>query len=139
MRNATLLFAVALFACSSPIPVRFGAHQQPAPVVAISNPYLFEGDARAGRRAFIDLQCIDCHRVAGDPTLPMGARAIAGPFLENLDRKPAKEVAELITSRRTGASEELFDRTMKDYTQPITARQLVDLVAYVRSRPAAVD
>jgi hypothetical protein len=28
---------------------------------------------------------------------------------------------------------ELFDRTMKDYAQPIAARQLVDVVAYLRN------
>lgn len=34
---------------------------------------------------------------------------------------------------RAVVSEELFDRTMKDYAQPITARQLVDVVAYLRN------
>ena len=135
MRNAALL-SLVIVACSTPVPVRFGVHQRPAPVVAISNPYLFEGDPAAGRRAFIDLQCIDCHRVAGDPTLPMGARAIAGPQLADLDRYSRKEVARRITSRQTGASEELFNRTMKDYAQPVTARQLVDLAAYLVNQKA---
>ena len=133
MRDVTLLLVAVVFACSTPVPVRFGAHQSPAPVVAISNPYLAEGDAIAGRRAFIDLQCIDCHRVAVDPTLPMGARAIAGPQLQDLDRYSRKELAGRITGRQTGASEELFSQTMNDYAQPITARQLVDLVAYLRN------
>ena len=133
MRKAALSALVLLAACSTPIPLRFGAHAAPAPVVAISNPYLAQGDAAAGRRAFIDLQCIDCHRVAADPDLPMGRRAIAGPLLAHLDRYSAHELATRITSRDTGASQELFDRTMKDYAQPMTARQLVDIVAYLRS------
>jgi len=133
MRKAALLSLVVLASCSTPIPIRFGAHQAPAPVVGVSNPYLFEGDAAEGRRAFIALQCIDCHRVASDPELPLGRRAIAGPLLDGLDRYAASELAGRITSRDTGASQELFDRTMKDYTQPITARQLVDIVAYLRS------
>lgn len=103
-----------------------------APVVGISNPYSFQGDAAAGRRAFIDMQCIDCHRVAEDPNLPMGRRAIAGRVIREMNRYPANEVAQRITSRQTGATDELFERTMKDYAQPITARQLVDIVAYLR-------
>jgi mono/diheme cytochrome c family protein len=119
-------------ACSIPIPIRFGAHQAPAPIVAISNPSFGDGDPIAGRRAFIEMQCIDCHRVAADPRLPLGRRAIAGPVLTGLDGYSAKEVAARITSRKTGVDEELFGRTMKDYAQPMTARQLVDIVAYLR-------
>ncbi len=133
MRRVFALSLLALTFCSTPVPVRFGAHQSPAPIVAISNPFLMEGDAIAGRRAFIDLQCVDCHKVAEDPQLPAGLRAVAGPLLERMDRYSAHEVARRITSRQTGASEELYNRTMKDYSQPITARQLVDIVAYLRN------
>lgn len=122
-----------LAACSTPVPIRFGAHAPAAPVVAISNPAFADGDPVAGRRAFIALQCIDCHRVAEDPELPAGRRSIAGPVLSGLSRYTQKEVATRITSRSTGAGEELFGRTMKDYTQPITARNLVDIVAYLRN------
>ena len=126
-----LLLAVA--ACSTPVPIRFGAHARPAPVVALSNPDFPDGEPLAGRRTFIALRCIDCHRVAEDPELPRGARAVAGPMLSGLARYTPKEVARRITSRATGADEPLLDRTMKDYTEPITARNLVDLVAYLRS------
>ncbi|HSP33651.1 MAG TPA: c-type cytochrome [Thermoanaerobaculia bacterium] len=133
MRKAALLSVLVLLACSTPIPIRFATHQAAAPVVVISNPYLMEGNAAAGRQAFIDLQCVDCHRVAADPSLPMGRRSIAGPVLEHLERYSAHDLAGRITSRDTGASQELFEKTMKDYTQPITARQLVDIVAYLRA------
>lgn len=125
--------SLLLAACATPVPVRFGAHARPAPVVAFSNPSFPDGDPLAGRRAFIELQCIDCHRVAEDPELPRGARAIAGPLLSGLGRSSSQEVARKITSRETGANEDLFDRTMKDYTQQITARNLVDIVAYLRN------
>ena len=125
--------SLLLAACATPVPVRFGAHAHPAPVVAFSNPSFPDGDVIAGRRAFVDLQCIDCHRVAEDPNLPRGARAIAGPMLSSLGRSSAHEVARKITSRDTGANEDLLGSTMKDYTQQITARNLVDLVAYLRS------
>lgn len=127
---ASLAFAAA---CSTPIAVRFGTHQAAAPIVAISNPSLAGGNALAGRRAFIAMQCIDCHRVAEDPELPLGRRAVAGPLLSDLKRYAPKDLATRITSRSTGASQELFDRTMKDYAQPLTARQLADIVAYLRN------
>jgi mono/diheme cytochrome c family protein len=132
MNRIALLFAAAALGCSTHVPIRFGTHQTHTPIVALSNPSLSEGDPIAGRQTFIAMQCIDCHRVAGDPALPAGRRSIAGPVLRGLDRHPAKEVASRITSRTTGVGEELFGRTMKDYAQPMTARQLVDVVAYLR-------
>lgn len=134
LRNARLMLTtlVLLPACATPIPVHFGVHARPAPVVAISNPAFSDGDAAAGRRAFIEAQCIDCHRVAEDPNLPRGPRAAAGPILHDLRARTAKEVARAITSRSTGGNENLFGSTMQDYAQPLTARQLVDIVAYLR-------
>ena len=131
MRTSVLMLLL-LAACSTPVPVRFGAHAATAPIVAVSHPGFADGDPVAGRRAFIALQCIDCHRVAGDRKLPLGRRAVAGPLLSGLDSRAPNEVADRITSRSTGAGEELFDRTMKDYTEPITARTLADVVAYLR-------
>ncbi len=132
-RLAFAALTILTAACAGPVPIRFSAHAKPAPVVGISNPSFMDGDAARGRRAFIDLQCIDCHRVAEDPALPRGARAIAGPVLENMKRYSAGEVAARITSRRTGENEDLLDRHMKDYAQPMTSQQLVDVVAYLRT------
>lgn len=112
--------------------VRVGAHTVGSPIVVVSNPDLTMGDQLAGRHAFVALQCVDCHRVAEDPALPRGRRAIAGPMLSDLNRFTPRTLAHRITSSSTGASESLLDRTMKDYTQPMTARQLVDVVAYLR-------
>ncbi len=131
-RMILLIVLAAVASCSTHVPIRFGAHQARAPIIAISNPSLDEGDPVAGRRAFIATQCIDCHRVDGDRGLPAGRRSIAGPVLKDLNSYPAKEVAARITSRTTGVDEELFGRTMKDYAQPMTARELVDIVAYLR-------
>ena len=133
MFNTSALLALIALGCATPVPIRFGAHRSPAPVVAFSNPRFDDGDPVAGRRAFIAMQCIDCHRVAEDAELPLGRRAMAGPLLAGLGRYTAVEVANRITSSKTGADQELFDRTMKDYAQPMTARQLVDIVAYLRN------
>jgi len=91
-----------------------------------------QGDPIAGRRVFIDHSCIECHRVEADPQLPAGARSIAGPLLSHLDRYAPRELADRIVSRKTGASQELFDKTMADFAQPLNARQFVDVVAYLR-------
>ena len=127
------LLLLVLTACATPVPVRFGGRGHRAPAVAVNNPDFADGDAIAGRYAFIDMQCIDCHRVAEDPRLPRGARAVAGPQLAHLNRYTPKHLAQRITSSSTGSGEALFDRTMKDYAQPITARKLVDVVAYLRN------
>lgn len=121
-----------LTACAAPVSVRFGPHQIGAPVSMLNNPSLWDGDPVAGRAAFIAGRCVDCHRVAEDPTLPRGARAIAGPLLENIARATPREVADRIRNRSTGRGETLFDKEMSDYAQTITARQLVDIVAYLR-------
>lgn len=133
MRVSVLLLLSVTLGCATPVPVRFKAHGPASPAVAFSNPSLSEGDPVAGRRAFVEMQCIDCHRVAEDPALPLGRRALAGPMLRDLHQHSAKEVARRITSRQSGGEPDLFDRTMKDYAQPITARQLVDMVAYLRT------
>jgi len=132
MQRLSVVLLLTLASCATPVPIHFGVHGQP-PIVGVSNPGFADGDPIAGRREFIAAQCIDCHRVAEDPALPRGARAIAGPVLSDMARYQPREVARRITSRATGAGEELFDRNMKDYVQPINAKQLVDIVAYLRN------
>ena len=127
------LLLLVLTACATPVPIHIGGHGHRAPVVAVNNPDFADGDPIAGRRAFIDMQCIDCHRVAEDPRLPRGTRAVAGPLLGHLNRYTPKRLAQRITSSSTGTGETLYDRSMKDYAQPITARKLVDVVAYLRN------
>jgi mono/diheme cytochrome c family protein len=135
-RIAPLL--ILLLACSGTT-VRFGAHQRRAPAVVVNNPSLWQGDAKAGRRVFINHSCIECHRVEEDPALPPGRRSIAGPLLSHLDRYEPSVLADKIVSRRTGESEELFEKTMADFAQPLSARQLADVVAYLRHpRPPGV-
>ena len=131
VRRSILPLLVLTIGCA--FNVRFGAHSVATPVIAISNPTYSDGDPIAGRRTFIAVQCVDCHRVAEDPALPRGRRAVAGPLLGNLNRYAPPELANRIVGRETGADQELFSRTMKDYAQPMTARQLVDIVAYLRN------
>ena len=131
-RGAVSVAAVFLAFCSSPVPIHVGPQYVAPQIITISNPDYGGGDPIAGRSAFIQMQCIDCHQVAADPGLPRGRRAIAGPQLSGLRSKTPDDVGGRIRDRSTGSDEELFDRTMKDYAQPLTTQQLVDIVAYLR-------
>lgn len=125
-----LIFIAAT--CEGPIHFQFGTASVGTPLYIVNNPLFIDGDPVAGRRAFIDLKCIDCHRVAEDPHLPRGPRAMAGPLLHDLDRYSPSELGKIIFSTKTGENEELYGRRMKDYTEKMHVRQLVDVVAYLR-------
>ena len=126
---------IFLFACSidGPVRVKVGSHAVGTPVYATLNPSLVDGDPVAGRRAFIDLKCIDCHTVAEDPHLPKSGRADSGPILARQDRYKAIELADIIRNTNTGKNEDYLGQVMRDYTQKMTVRQLVDVVAYLRN------
>jgi cytochrome c553 len=141
MRRPIRVFCLLLVltACSTAVPVRYGAHARSAQPVTFSDRDFADGDPAEGRRAFIVLQCINCHRVAEDPELPRGPRTVEGPLLSGLDRYSSRELAERITSRSKGADDTLTEQAMEENAKPITARNLVDLIAYLRSlkvRPA---
>jgi mono/diheme cytochrome c family protein len=116
--------------------VHFGPHQLGAPVTLVNNPSFDDGDPIAGRTAFLSVRCNDCHRVAEDPSLPRGARSIAGPLLENLARATPHQLAYRIRNRKTGAGEMVYDREMKAYAETMTPRQFVDIIAYLRNPKA---
>jgi mono/diheme cytochrome c family protein len=132
VRRASLALALLALACNS-FRLGFGNHGVKVPLYVTPNPSLVEGDPVAGRQAFIELKCIDCHRVAEDPHLPMGHSALAGPMLANMDKYSANDLAQIIRATKTGAGKEFAGKTMKDYTEPMTTRQLVDVVAYLRN------
>ena len=98
-----------------------------APVVAISNPSIADGDAFEGRRAFIATACTDCHRVQTDPGLPHSLRSSEGPMLRVYRDVRSSELAKHI--RTAGPP-------MNVYARKLTARQLVDIVAYLKTAPA---
>ena len=135
MRRVVVVVAVIAFGCTiaGPVRLKVGSHAVGTPVYATLNPSLVEGDPVAGRRAFIDLKCIDCHRVAEDPHLPKSGRADSGPMLSGLHRYKPMQIVEMIRSTKTGKDEDYLGRYMKDYAERMTTRQLVDVVAYLRN------
>jgi len=95
------------------------------------------GDAPRGRAVFARLQCYSCHVVAGEdfppPTAPgpeltgMGGHHPAGYLVESVLNPNAVIVEGPGYVGPDGRS------TMPDYRDNLTAAELVDLVAYLRS------
>jgi mono/diheme cytochrome c family protein len=101
-----------------------------------------EGNADAGKQAFVSLQCATCHTVKGVDGLPasemkppveLGSRVmpqsdgevtadIIVPSAHFARGYPASQVQEGARSK------------MPDYSERITVRQLADLVAFLQNR-----
>ena len=108
-------------------------------------PALPAGDPVAGKKAFVDLGCNQCHEVYGgdvarptaDPAVPayLGGNAIEAPPREHLIREiidPSHKIA-------PGWAEDLVrsgnrSRMPDDYSEVMTVRQLTDIVAFLESR-----
>ena len=112
-----------------------------------------EGDIEAGRQAFIDHQCHQCHTVAG-VTLPPLAGANETLLELGGETSTVKSYAELMTSvinPNHAISERYRERLRLDATVPLespmpmphidtmTVRQLIDLVAFLDSRYILVE
>lgn len=107
-----------------------------------------DGDAARGQQAFVDRQCHACHRVAG-LELPAPTASPPVPVVLGGEIPHVKTDGELVTSilnpshRLPGAYRpeqvRVGDRSrMPDYGDALTARELVDLVAFLQSRYVVV-
>ena len=103
------------------------------------------GDAAAGRAAFLTLRCATCHQVTGETGLPTPTAVTRapdlGPALVDASRSnlagsivvPGHRVSQAlppVERRQICAS---GGSPMGDYTDTMTIRQLVDLIAYLQS------
>ena len=98
------------------------------------------GDAIAGRAAFLVLSCVSCHRVAGEEGFPKPVSANPGPTLgAYLGRETPAKVAmsifspshEIRATLREPREDDLSP--MADFSEVMTVRQFLDLIAYLRS------
>jgi mono/diheme cytochrome c family protein len=100
------------------------------------------GDPAAGRIAFRELKCDTCHAVAGEP-LADASFGPAGPELGSAEASYGPdEIARSIAAPGHSISNKPGPwrggdrrRDMKDYSDVMSVRQLMDLVAYIRSLP----
>jgi L-cysteine S-thiosulfotransferase len=103
-----------------------------------------DGDAQRGRQLFVDLKCGSCHRVNGvnlpapvaDPPVPL----VLGGVVTQV-RTDGELAASIIDpSHHLASGYRLAEvRTgglsrMGDYSEQITLRELIDLVAFLQSR-----
>ncbi len=100
-----------------------------------------DGDLKAGREVFAKLECYKCHEVEGEhfPHAPKGPDT-AGPELTGMGgMHPAEYLAESILNPNAvilmgpGYTSPDGLSIMPDYSETLTVRELIDLVAYLKS------
>jgi hypothetical protein len=106
--------------------------------------HLPDGDPQRGRQAFVELRCSACHRVDGvvlpkpvaDPPVPVMLGGMVG--YAKTDGELAAAIID--PSHRTAAGYRLADvrvgelSRMGDFSEQMTVRELIDLVAFLQSR-----
>jgi mono/diheme cytochrome c family protein len=100
------------------------------------------GDATAGQKAFVDLQCTTCHTVAGADTLPpptvptpvaLGGRKPLPPTDGDLTTDIIMPSSHFASGYPAAQTQEGAKSKMPDYTSTMTVRQLADLVAFMQA------
>jgi mono/diheme cytochrome c family protein len=102
--------------------------------------YLPDGDPEPGRVAFAEMQCFVCHEVGGDTFPPPHASEPVpirlGPHLAVQPRGQLFESI-IAPSHRIPGPMEGVQRgelsRMGDYSEAMTVRQLIDIVAYLQA------
>jgi hypothetical protein len=101
------------------------------------------GDPVAGRAAFIALSCTSCHRVQGEEGLPEPVSANPGPTFGAHDaRQTPAQLADSIIAPSHVISATLREpqegklSPMGDFSQAMTVRQFLDIIAYLQSLEA---
>lgn len=96
------------------------------------------GDAKAGREVFAAMKCFECHEIRSENFSE--AERKPGPELTGMGRHhPAEYFAESIVNpnrviiKGTGYAGADGLSKMPEYAETMTLRQLIDLVAYLRS------
>lgn len=106
--------------------------------------HLPDGDPQRGQQVFVDLKCHACHRVDGvalpapvaDPPVPV----VLGGIVQNVRTDGELAAAIIDPSYHTASGYRLAEvRTgglsrMGDFSEQMTVRELIDLVAFLQSR-----
>jgi hypothetical protein len=106
----------------------------------IATLYLPDGDPTMGRSAFVEMRCYVCHAVVGDtfpephatPPVPVALGRNVGMMSRGAITEaiiaPSHRIPEGIESVRRGELSR-----MGDYSEAMTVRQLIDIVAYLET------
>jgi len=155
MLRKSVLFVLLLFLTSGSLALAASAPPKaakppakPAAPAAVVNDGTFtatvnfpQGNAEAGRLVFRMYKCFACHEVAGPEGQGLKIRtSVSAPLLDS--RLGKMEPGEVITSIVAPSHKVPESNTkesggklspMGDFTHALTVRQLVDLVAFLRS------
>lgn len=114
-----------------------------APRKSAAGFHLPDGDPVRGRAAFVELRCHACHAVAGVTDLPKPVADPPLPFVLGGKSAVVRTDGEMVTAildpshRITMASPAGVQSgrlsRMGDFTEAMTVRQLIDLVAFVHA------
>lgn len=98
------------------------------------------GDPEAGKAVFRQMSCFSCHRVQGGKGFPEPISAHRGPTLGGYTAQQATEQLAMsifdpsheITGTLRGPREDELS-PMPDFSNAMTVRQFLDLIAFIRS------
>lgn len=140
MKTRILLAVLAAaLAAAAVLPAAAVEEEKPASAITITMP---AGDPAAGREVFQRLSCTSCHAVEGEEEFPAPVAHHAGPELTAaVGDKSAGRIASAIVAPSHEISPEVLEMMegdlspMADFSQAMTVRELIDLVAYLESLP----
>lgn len=100
------------------------------------------GSIEAGRTAFADLQCHNCHRIDGedfpsariDPAIKLGGTVLVKPATHELVRDLTLPSSRFAMGYPTTQILQEGRSRMPDFTRRMTVRQLSDLVAFLDAK-----
>jgi hypothetical protein len=140
MRTRALLVWVGVFVVAAGLAVAATAPQAEPQTEMDVTLCLPAGDPAAGRAAFLELSCTSCHAVVGEADFPAPVAHHAGP---ELAAATAGKTPGPIASSIVAPSHEIGPEVRKmmegklspmgDFSDAMTVRQLIDLVAYLGS------
>lgn len=143
MRPGTVIVCAGVFAVAAALAVVAAPAPQTEPTEIDVTLSLPAGDPVAGRVAFAALSCTSCHAVAGETGFPAPVAHHAGP---ELAAASAGKAPGWIASSILAPSHEIGPEARKlmegklspmgDFSDAMSVRQLIDLVAYLYSLDA---
>lgn len=143
MSTRALLVGVGVFMVAAGLAVVAAASPQTEPTEMDVTLSLPAGDPAAGRAAFAALSCTTCHTVAGEADFPAPVAHHAGPELAaaTAGKTPGEIASSIVApSHEIGPeAREMMEgelSPMGDFSDAMSVRQLIDLVAYLDSLDA---
>lgn len=136
------LFLLLVWASFLGLPFAYAKNRDEG-MTPVHGLYVPKGNPEAGRKAFQDMKCTACHWVANDAELSQGGPVadkpgpLLGPKQAAFSRGWLADSiiapSHTIAPHSNGVSDQSELSRMGDFTETMTVRQLIDIVAYLRS------